>query len=164
MSEVHEAERVEIDGGILVGDDGSRVSGAAVLWAAQDAVRRGTGLHVLQAWSMTSAPRPASWTPGYAPPFLDWEAAVIEELRRRCTDLLADIAGSAFQVHAVHAGAARALIEASRGADLVVVGTRGRGGFAGLVLGSVAEQVVRHAHCAVTVVREQPHRSPSARG
>ena len=162
MSEVHGAERLEIDGGVLVGDDMSQVSRAAVVWAAQDAARRGVTLHVLRAWSMTSAPRPASWAPGYIPALPEWKAAVIEELGRRCDDLLADTKGTAFQMHAVHAPAAKALIEASKGADLVVVGSRGRGGFAGLVLGSVAEQVVRHAHCPVTVVRGQLHRSPSA--
>ncbi len=164
MSEVHGTERVEIDGGVVVGDDMSRVSRAAVVWAAQDATRRGVSLHVLRAWSMTSAPRPASWAPGYIPAWSEWEAAVIEELRHRCKDLLADTTGTAVQMHAVHAPAAKALIEASKGADLVVVGSRGRGGFAGLVLGSVAEQVVRHAYCPVTVVRGQLRRRPSADG
>ena len=155
MPEVREAERVQISGGVVVGDDGSVPSRGAVVWAAKDAARRGVTLHVLQAWSITSAPRPASWTPGYVPALPDWEAAVVEKLGARCTDLLADTAGVVVEVHAVHDRPARALIEASRGADLVVVGTRGRGGFAGLVLGSVAEQVVRHAYCPVTVVREQ---------
>jgi nucleotide-binding universal stress UspA family protein len=162
MPQTHEAERVKIDGGVLVGDDGSAVSRAAVVWAAQDAARRGTTLHVLRAWSMTTAPRPTSWTPGYIPALPEWQAAVMAELGRRCTDLLADLKGTAFEMHAVHAPAARALIDTSQGADLVVVGTRGRGGFAGLVLGSVAEQVVRHAYCPVTVVRTQRHRGPSA--
>lgn len=155
MSEVNEADRVKISGGVLVGDDGSAVSRAAVVWAAQDAARRGATLHVLQAWSMTRAPRPSTWQPGYVPALPDWEAAVQEDLAARCATLLADTGGVRFEVHAVHAPAAKALIEASQGADLVVVGTRGRGGFAGLVLGSVAEQVVRHAHCPVCVVREQ---------
>ena len=155
MPEVREAERVQISGGVVVGDDGSVPSRGAVVWAAKDAARRGVTLHVLQAWSMTSAPRPASWTPGYVPALPDWEAAVVEKLGARCTDLLADTAGVVVEVHAVHGRPAQALIEASRRADLVVVGTRGRGGFAGLVLGSVAEQVVRHAYCPVTVVREQ---------
>ena len=154
-AEVDDHERVRIDGGVLVGDDGSVRSRVAVVWAAQDATRRRVTLHVLRAWSMTSAPRPASWAPGYVPALSDWEGAVVEDLNKRCTHLLADTAGVAFQVHAVHAPAAQALIEASKGADLLVVGSRGRGGFAGLVLGSVAEQVVRHAHCPVTVVREQ---------
>ena len=159
MSEVHEAERVTINGGVLVGDDGSAVSRAAVVWAAQDAARRGTTLHVLRAWSITRAPRPASWQPGYIPALPEWEASVVQDLQDRCTNVLADTDGVTFEVHAVHAPAAKALIEASAGADLVVVGTRGRGGFAGLVLGSVAEQVVRHAHCPVCVVRE--HRKPN---
>jgi len=163
MSEVDEAEQVKINGGVLVGDDGSPVSRAAVVWAAQDAARRGATLHVLQAWSMTRAPRPATWKPGYVPAFPDWEAAVMEDLEDRCGNLLADTKGITFEVHAVHAPAAKALIEASRGADLVVVGSRGRGGFAGLVLGSVAEQVVRHALCPVCVVREQRAPKPSQR-
>lgn len=162
MSEVEGVERLEIDAGVLVGDDMSRVSRAAVVWAAQDAARRGVTLHVLRAWSMTSAPRPASWSPGYIPALSEWEAAVKAELARRCEDLLAETKGTTVQMHAAHAPAAKALIEASKGADLVVVGTRGRGGFAGLVLGSVAEQVVRHAYCPVTVVRGQLRRSPSA--
>jgi nucleotide-binding universal stress UspA family protein len=53
----------------------------------------------------------------------------------------------------VHRPGAQALLDAADGAALVVVGSRGRGGFAGLVLGSTSEQVSRHAPCAVVVVR-----------
>jgi nucleotide-binding universal stress UspA family protein len=55
--------------------------------------------------------------------------------------------------HVAHGTPARRLVEASRHAELLVVSSRGRGGFAGLVTGSTTDQVVRHAHCPVVVVR-----------
>jgi nucleotide-binding universal stress UspA family protein len=57
-------------------------------------------------------------------------------------------------LHAAHAPAATALLAAAEHADLLVVGSRGIGGFAGLLLGSTSEQLVRHAHCPVLVVRD----------
>ena len=61
---------------------------------------------------------------------------------------------------AVHGSAASALLKTAKGADLIVVGSRGRGGFAGLLLGSVSQQVVQHAPCPVVVV-PPPRDAPS---
>jgi hypothetical protein len=61
----------------------------------------------------------------------------------------------------VHGHPAQALIDSSAGAELVVVGSRGRGGFAGMLLGSVSQAVLQHAACPVAVIR--PHRTPSVK-
>ncbi|MCV2487879.1 universal stress protein [Geodermatophilus sp. YIM 151500] len=148
----------DVDGGILVAHDGSEGAQVALAWAARLAERAGFGLHVVRAWSMTSAPRPRSWAPGYVPPIEDFERAVHDEL---CAHVAAVGVPDTVKVRCwtVHAAAARGLIESSHRADLMVVGARGHGGFTGLLLGSVSEQCVRHAHCPVTVVRQEalPH-------
>lgn len=151
MSTVTVATTVDAQGGILVGDDGSPASQEGVRWAARLAGRLGETLHVVRAWSISSAPRPATATGGYVPPLTDFEQAVLDKLR-------ADVAavgveeGGTVQLHVVHGAAGRRLLEAAVGADMLVVGTRGAGGFLGLRMGSTADQVVRHAPCPVVVV------------
>jgi nucleotide-binding universal stress UspA family protein len=145
-------EVVHLEGGILVGHDGSKCAQEALGWAARLAARADLDLHVLRAWSMTSAPQPRSWTPGYVPPLQDFEQAVHDELSGHVAAAGLDPAVRV-TCHAVHTSPARGLIAAAKGADLLVVGARGRGGFAGLLLGSVSDQLVHHALCPVTVVR-----------
>ncbi len=146
------AQVADVSGGVLVGHDGSRCAQEAVQWAAGLAGRAGLPLHVLRAWKMTTAPRPATWEPGYVPPLEDFEQAVREELEAHVASAGLDTALSV-TCHVTHGSPARGLIESATRADLLVVGARGRGGFAGLVLGSVSDQCVRHAPCPVTVVR-----------
>ena len=145
-------ETVTIDGGILVGHDGSRSAQAALRWAGDLARRADLHVHVLRAWSLTTAPRPKTWEPGYVPPMADFEEAVHEELGAhvRAADLGPDVRVSC---HVVHRPPAPALIEVAQGAHLLVVAARGLGGFSGLLLGSVSDQCVHHAPCPVTVVR-----------
>jgi nucleotide-binding universal stress UspA family protein len=150
MSEV--CEVVRVDGGIVVGHDGSKCAQEALQWAGRLALRADLELHVLRSWTITTAPRPSTWDAGYVPPLADWETAVLGELSAHV-----DAAGLDPSVrvtcHAVHKPPVQALITAAEGANLVVVGARGRGGFAGLLLGSVSDQLVHHAGCPVTVVR-----------
>lgn len=150
MDEV--ARTVELDGGIVVGHDGSKCAQEALIWAGKLAARADVDLHVVRAWSITTAPQPADWTPGYVPPLPDWEQAVLDELAAHVR--LAGL-GPELRVtcHVVHRPAEQAMMQAAEGASLVVMGARGRGGFAGLLLGSVSDKLVHHAPCPVTVVR-----------
>ncbi len=150
MSEVNEVVRV--DGGVVVGHDGSKCAQEALLWAGRLARRADVDLHVVRAWSMTSAPQPRTWEPGYVPPMGDWEEAVREELTAHVAAAGLDPA-CRVTCHVVHRSPVRGLLGAAEGAQLLVVGARGKGGFSGLLLGSVSDQLVHHAPCPVTVVR-----------
>ena len=144
--------------GIVVGIDGSAESKQALRWAAAEARLRGTTLRVVHAWAF----------PYFASglgiePVLD--AEVIETGRRLAGELvdgeLAELGdgASGIQVErAVVEGApAPVLIEAAEGADLLVVGARGRGGFSGLLLGSVSQQCAHHASCPLVIVPPSSH-------
>ena len=138
-------------GRVVVGVDDSPGGRAALGFAAAEAARRGAELHVICAWSMPGGHLGHGAVPG---PLHD---AVCEEAQSVLDRLADEVLGKEPAVPCVLAVGqpppARALIEASREADVVVVGSRGRGGFAGLLLGSVSAQVVHHAHCPVVVVR-----------
>ena len=143
------ATTLEITGGILVGHDGSAAAAESVRWAARLASKLGTPLHVVRCWSISTAPRPATATDGYVPPLTDFEEAVLDRLRADLGQLELDVRPTC---HVLHGPAGRRLLEASERVDMLVIGTRGAGGFLGLHLGSTADQVVRHAHCPVVVV------------
>jgi len=147
-----EITEVNPDGGVVVGDDGSRCAAVAVGVSADEAVRRGLKLHVIRAWSVATGIRPADCPAGIVPSFSEFEQATFAVEQERVAELVGERAVDV-EVHAVHATAVKALIHASEKADLLVVGTRGLGGFKNLLLGSVAEQVIRHAACSVLVVR-----------
>lgn len=144
---------IKPDGGVVVGDDGSAGAAVAVRFAAQEAARRGTTLHVVRAWAITNAVRPEGMPFNVTPSLLELEEATLAFERERVATLLADEPEVPVEVHVVYSPSAQALIKASETADIVVVGARGKGGFAGLVLGSVAEQVVAHAAGPVIVTR-----------
>ncbi len=141
-----------IDGGVVVGSDGSPGSRVALARAVEEARAHGLPLHVVRAWTITTAPRPASWQPGYVPSSEEFAEAVREELAADCKAVVGGVTDVEVKWHVIRGQSAHALIEASKAAGLLVVGARGRGGFAGLVLGSTTDQVVRHAKCPVLVM------------
>lgn len=152
MSEAGDASTTDtIEGGVLVGYDGSRAARAAVGFAARISARTGWTLHVLRAWTLTTAPRPASMTGGYVPPVEEFAEAALHQLQAdRDTWELSE--GVEVELHVAQGQSSSRLLKAAEGVEMLVVGSRGEGGFRGLRFGSTADQVVRNAPCPVLVV------------
>ena len=146
-------EDLRIAGGVVVGDDGSPEAERAMRYAAEEALRRNTSLHVLRAWTIPDAVRPPDKPLPYVPSLAEFEAATLDATRRRVREVLRDLPDLHVKVHVVHGSAAHALIAASRSSDVLVVGSRGLGGVAGLLLGSVAAKVIHESAGPVIVVR-----------
>jgi len=141
--------------GIVAGVDGSDHSRNALGWAITESAIRRAPLTALAVNPIASS----IYGPGYEPlrfPADEENRARIEKVTQQLVDeALAgrdDASGLQVTVRAVSGLPADELIKASADADLLVVGARGAGGFARLVIGSVSEQVVHHALCPVVVV------------
>jgi nucleotide-binding universal stress UspA family protein len=141
--------------GITVGVDGSDHSQRALEWAAKEAGIRHVPLTVLAVHPVASnqwTGNPISY-PEDAPEVEKVRQAA-EELAHKVVDHLGEPRPASVTVRAANDLASRALIEASHDSDLIVVGSRGAGGFTRLMLGSVSSQVVGHAACPVAVIRD----------
>ena len=138
--------------GIVVGVDGSDGSRDALRWAFREARLRGTTLRVVHAWGMPYAPAATGYTPLPVAPLHD---AAGKGAQRLLDEELNEIetGGVRIEPMLVEGAPASVLLEAAKDADMVVVGSRGGGGFVDLLLGSVGQQVVHHATCPVVVVR-----------
>jgi nucleotide-binding universal stress UspA family protein len=134
---------------VVVGIDDSSITDAALAFAFDAAAARGVGLVVVHAWSPTAIDDALA-------PVMDWDAATAEEdalLAERLTGWEQKHPEVAVRRTVVRDGAVRALVAASREAQLVVVGSRGRGNATGLLLGSVSHGVLHASHCPVAIVR-----------
>ncbi|MER7441782.1 universal stress protein [Micromonospora avicenniae] len=136
------------DGPVVVGVDGSEQSLVALGFAAERAAQRRVPLRVIRAWSPQGAG--------------DAAGNIDERLAGERTALAESLApwrhtfpGLDATVEVAVGSPASMLVEASDGAQLVTVGTRGRGGLRGMLLGSVSQQLIQHARCPVAVVRER---------
>ncbi|GGQ03914.1 MULTISPECIES: universal stress protein [Streptomyces] len=141
---------------IVVGVDGSDHSKEAVRWAVEQARLIGGRVHAVMAWEWNRNP----FAIGMAEAQLaEQEAVTAEEAaRRKLADTVNAAVGASPGVpvfRRVEQGSpAQVLVDASKEADLTVVGTRGYGGFKGALLGSVSQQVVQYSAGTVVVVRE----------
>ena len=136
---------------VVVGIDGSEGSIKALRWALDEARRRATALRVVHAWGMPYGPAMAGYVPVPEPPLYD---AAREGAQEVLDHALAAIDPDGVEVEPllVEGNPVAALLEAAGEDGLIVVGSRGRGGFAGLLLGSVGQQLVHHAHRPVVIV------------
>jgi nucleotide-binding universal stress UspA family protein len=152
-----EDERTVPSGEVIVGVDGSAGANAALLWAAAEARLRETRLRVIHAWRFSYVE-----VAGYG-----WGGSVEVLPRTGMSDLhhaaegvldqaAAHLASAGFDVdlecEAVEGAPAEVLVRAAKEGDLLVVGSRGHGGFVGLLLGSVSQQCAHHAPCPVVIV------------
>ncbi|WP_400160384.1 universal stress protein [Arthrobacter sp. BPSS-3] len=135
---------------IVAGVDGSAPSRLALEWAITEARLRNGRVRAVTAWEVP----PATGMEG-----LVWDPDVFPQAARRLQNEAlkrVDSEGVTVTGDVVQGNAAAVLLRAAGNADLLVVGSRGLGGFTGLLLGSVSTQVLHHAPCPVLVVRTGP--------
>ncbi len=143
---------------IVIGVDQSEAARSVLEFGLRDAARRGaaveiiTAYHNLEYWAVSyGMPTPPTADEDIKSNVTASTQALVDEVRAA---LPADVAlPAALKVEARLGAPANVLLEAARGADLLIVGHRGHGGFASMVLGSVSMHCVLHATCSVTVVR-----------
>ena len=156
MSAATEMEGARPTDRIVAGIDGSEGSLRALSWAGREARLRGATLEVVAVWTY---PIPVLLFPA-APEFPE-----VEKLANETHDLIdgaldkvaEDVAGVSIERRAIEGSAPAVLLDRAKEADLLVLGSRGLGGFGGLLLGSVSQQCAHHATSPVVVV-------PSSRG
>jgi nucleotide-binding universal stress UspA family protein len=135
---------------IIVGADGTESSSAAVDWAAREAHRRHLTLRIVHAYDWDRNGARYDIGNEYIDIARHLAEAVLTDAARRARGVAPDIA---IEAVALIGHASALLPDAAKDAEVLVVGSRGRGGFAGLLLGSVSQRMATHASCPVVVVR-----------
>ncbi|MBC7293709.1 MAG: universal stress protein, partial [Thermoleophilia bacterium] len=135
---------------VVVGVDGSAGSLAALEFAAKEAGLRNGRLRVVSAWEIPPAVLAGVVTgPGFYEGFREAAQTVANDAAKQAANYAPHVP---CEIRVVEGQAADAIVRQAGDAALIVVGRRGHGGFAGLLLGSVSHQVVNHAPCPVVVV------------
>jgi nucleotide-binding universal stress UspA family protein len=141
---------------IVVGVDGSPSSRSALRWAVRQARFTGGMVDAVIAWQLPMMLQNYSWAPIYVEEAGDFA----EDARKRIDAVVSEEVGPAdsrlVRSQVVHGHPVQVLLDASAGADLLVVGSRDHGSFAEALLGSVSQHCVHHAHCPVLIMRGEP--------
>lgn len=150
-------------GVIVVGVDNSEGARAALRFALEEAKLRGSSLRVVHAWQFVpigAAGMEAGGQPMFGGELADLRQSAEAAVAATLHAAIPDPGGVDVEPRVIEGTAAAALVEESRGAELLVVGSRGLAGFRGLLLGSVGQQVAHQAACPVVIV---PHRREDER-
>ncbi len=140
-------------GAIVVGFDGSEGSLRALRWAADEGRLRSAQLRVVFAWEYpVNLWAGAGWAIPDGAMLSDFHELAEERLERALAEAGPALDGLQVERSVIEGAAAPALLEAAKGAELLVVGSRGHGGFAGLLLGSVSQQCAHHAPCPMVII------------
>jgi len=143
---------------IVVGVDGSESSKAALRWAIRQAKLTGASVDAVSAWRY---PTGYGWAP-----VADGEPDFETEAKRTLVEALGEVSGLEPEIPVrplvAEGHAAEVLLRTAKGADLLVVGSRGHGGFTSALVGSVSLYCVLHAHCPVLVLRDRNERTSPA--
>jgi nucleotide-binding universal stress UspA family protein len=138
-------------GVVVVGVDGSEESKDALRWAIRHArMSGGTTVRAVTVWHY---PAGFGWVPPPPAPEMNPKAAALQALKQTIEQVVGTEEAITVRPEVVSGPTALMLLQAAEDADLLVVGSRGRGAFAGMLLGSVSTHCVHHAACSVVVVR-----------
>jgi nucleotide-binding universal stress UspA family protein len=147
-----EASAAPHHGRIVVGVDGSPISKMALRWAINQARLTGATVDAVIAWQYPEAMHGNAWTamlvdePGF-------ETLAEKELTEAISETAEPDPDVVINPVVVEGWPAEVLLHAAEGADLLVVGSRGRGGFASALLGSVSQNCAHHATCPLLIIR-----------
>jgi nucleotide-binding universal stress UspA family protein len=146
---------------IIVGADGSPASNAAVSWAARDAVLRHLPLTVVHVVNPMATAWPHTPLPDGVALWQENEGRrILDDALKLARDVAKDNPRIPIESELIFSATAPTLVDLSKEADLIVVGTYGRGASARGLLGSVSSSLVRQAHCPVAVIRDEDPRIP----
>jgi nucleotide-binding universal stress UspA family protein len=132
--------------------DGSPGSLQALRWAAEEARLHNARLHAVLAWEAPVKVHGGVWAIPSADELVEYGERALERLQTAVSRHATELEGIEVELSAVHGAASAVLLEAARAATQLVVGTRGHGGFVGLLLGSVSQQCAHYASCPVVIV------------
>jgi nucleotide-binding universal stress UspA family protein len=138
---------------IVVGVDGSPSSKAALTWAVQQAALTGSTVEAVIAWHYPAMYGGYGWVPISAADEVSFDEIATKTVAEAVSESVDPANPVRVTTKVAEGNPARVLLDAAEGADLLVVGSRGHGGFAGALLGSVSQHCATHSPCPIVIVR-----------